>query len=148
MRPAYRKYRTLAVIFVSMYLTLIMSCVEWSVPANPPQNVSATQGTEEDRVILTWDPVQRAGVYHIYRGASLDDTFAYLGSSAGTSYIDISIDPEIHYWYVVAVSDYQGRSEFELAAEPVEGWAFHTFEWISSVVAARGSAPSLAATRC
>ena len=116
-------------------LTLIFSaCVELYGPDHGPDNLIATQGTEQDRIILTWDEVQRAGVYYIYRAIDVDAEYEYLGATQLVSYIDTTIDPEVHYWYIVASAAASGNTETEYRSDPVEGWSIHTFAWSVSTV--------------
>ena len=130
--------QTLLIIALLSAATIFAGCIEWSRPGTAPQNVTATQGTEEDRITLTWDVVPRAGVYYVYRSPASDGDYAHIGSTANTEFIDVAMDPEIHYWYVVSVTDYLGRPAFELASPGVEGWAYHTFSWATSTVAIGG----------
>lgn len=125
-------------VIVSVFL-LTVSCIALVGPASAPENVKATQGTKEDRVILTWDEVKRAGVYAVYRSSSENGDYEYLASTDGTSYVDVAVAALVRYWYIVAAADYLGRAESEKPAAPVEGWCIHTFSWQSSTLTFDGS---------
>ncbi len=124
--------RGFAVVTVALFF---FSCLALVSLKSAPEGVEATQGSEEDRVIITWEPVERAGVYHVYRSESKEGKYEYLASTDGTDYIDVTVAPLVRYWYRVAAADYLSRPESEKLSIPVEGWCIHVFSWSGSVVA-------------
>ena len=109
-------------------------CVGMVAPSSSPSGLQASFGTEEDRVVISWSPVDRAGVYFIYRAVSVDGDYELIGSTAQYTFIDINISPDVHYWYAVAAADYHGTPDSELRSDPVEGYGIHTFSWSGGTV--------------
>ncbi len=88
-----------------------------------PQNVAATDGDYEDKVVVSWDAAAGADSYKVYRYASNDSGSATELASAvsGTSYDDSSVTPNTPYYYwVKAHNDVAGDSAF---SEPDTGYA-------------------------
>ena len=119
--------------FLLFFLVLIIiSCAEWQPPSGPPERIKATE-TETDQIIISWNKVAGAGVYHIYRSAEGDRNYIYLDSTSATSYIDVEIDFAVTYWYKIQAADPTGRIETALS-EPVTGIAEHIYEWDTSII--------------
>jgi fibronectin type 3 domain-containing protein len=82
-------------------------CIEWSGydtghrAISPPKNVAASDGTESDRVHVTWDAATGATAYRIYRATSVTGARAEVGTTADTTYTDTAADPGILYFYWV-----------------------------------------------
>ncbi|MEO5378337.1 MAG: hypothetical protein H7832_11235, partial [Magnetococcus sp. DMHC-6] len=69
---------------------------------NTPDAVSADNGTSTSSVPISWDPVQGATIYTIYRGSSSSSSSAiYLAESNTTSFNDSTADPGTAYYYFV-----------------------------------------------
>ncbi|NOX44799.1 MAG: hypothetical protein GXO72_03555 [Caldiserica bacterium] len=96
-------------------------CGDLSAPAEgwrehrmtqPPENVTATDGTRSDGVLVTWDPVPYADSYKVYRDTSPTGTFTECIAGCTTvqtqsSYLDVTASPGVYYWYrVAACSEY------------------------------------------
>jgi len=63
-----------------------------------PQNVLITvSGTD---VVLSWDPVSGATIYHIYRGTA-PDSFTLLTDTVAISYTDSGAGSVTKYFYYV-----------------------------------------------
>ena len=124
-----------------MVLLLLSSCLIiacngfYSNTPGIPQNLSATSGenSEADRIILSWDIVDTAGVYNIYRSLTEtpDEDFLFIGATASASFIDTDVIEEIPYYYRVSASDLWGGNESGKCA-PVTG-ATHVFKWQDEV---------------
>ena len=54
---------------------------------------------------LTWDKLEDAEKYRVYRATSKTGTFSYLGTSVSTSYIDTSAEAGTNYYYKVKALD-------------------------------------------
>ena len=134
------KKMVLMVLAVGTSILLISSCIGLVSPVSAPGEVAATQGTKEDRIIITWEPVKRAGVYIVYRADSKNGEYEYIASTDGTAYVDVMVAPLLHYWYRIAAADYLGRVESEKLSPAVEGWSIHVFSW-------SGTAPVLGAAQ-
>lgn len=96
------------------------AALEVTVPVPPPSapaGLSATLG--EDGVALTWEPVEGATGYSLYRG--LDQPAAAAGEPlatlTGTTYLDADIAEGTSYSYVVVAVGEGGASEPSEAAE-------------------------------
>ncbi|MBN2159103.1 MAG: hypothetical protein JW807_06890 [Spirochaetes bacterium] len=72
-----------------------------------PNNVTATDGTSNDSVTLTWNIVTEAAHYHVYRADSDVGPYSLIGDDIIlASYVDITVTPGTTYYYkVAAVSD-------------------------------------------
>jgi len=74
-----------------------------------PTSVSATDGTYTDRVRISWNSVNGASFYHVYRATSSGGSKASIGSwDTSTTFNDTSATPGLTYYYFVkaAVSYY------------------------------------------
>jgi len=82
-----------------------------------PQNVRATDWTELDRIVLTWEPVLGATEYSIWRSQKLTIPLeelanstvwaglSFLGRATGTEFVDEDIIPNTSYWYRISARD-------------------------------------------
>ena len=78
-----------------------------------PTNLSASDGTSQDYVEITWNPAQKADTYQVYRSEYPNEQGAPLGSPvSGTSYQDRTAVPGVTYWYSVKASNGAGTSGF------------------------------------
>ena len=67
-----------------------------------PTNLSATDGTYTDRVVLNWDPVDNATSYRIWRAdETTNGAYDVLDSCTGTTYTDVSVSVNFSYTYMV-----------------------------------------------
>jgi len=87
-----------------------------------PTGISATDGTYNDKVDVSWLNVAFATGYNIYRGETNDTAIATLiGISTSNVYSDSSVTPgKKYYYWVIATADV-GNSEF---SENDSGFAF------------------------
>ncbi len=117
------------------------------------QNVRAfdTPDDEGGSITVEWDANSESDLlgYHVYRSESADGPFALVGTSVGTSFVDVGVTDGVEYFYVVTAYD---ALEFEsdpsavvsaiaadnLAPEPPTG--------LSAVPVASGGAVDLAWT--
>ncbi|MBT3272898.1 MAG: hypothetical protein HN368_07075 [Spirochaetales bacterium] len=138
MKSAVRMFAILVTIGV------FSACIGVISPDSSPVNLQASTGSEEDKVLLTWTEVRGAGVYVIYRSDSIDGVYSEIGFTDQTAFVDISISPEVHYWYKVSAADLLGRPESELLSSAVKGFSIHTFSWTTSLIDFTGTQVSLA----
>ncbi|MCB1090238.1 MAG: putative Ig domain-containing protein [Verrucomicrobiae bacterium] len=67
-----------------------------------PVNVSATDGTAADKVVVSWDAVPDAVSYHVLRHTANDANAATeIGSGAATTFDDTTASPGVAYFYWV-----------------------------------------------
>jgi hypothetical protein len=106
-----------------------------------PENLSATTA-ETDKIVLTWDAVENADIYYIYRSPSQDGTFGYHSFSYTAGYTDTDIDPEVAYYYKVTASDLESNNESPLTAA-VRGDSRHDFAWSQTAVLSTAGASQI-----
>lgn len=75
-----------------------------------PQNVQASDGTEPGKIVVTWDPVEGATHYLVYRALSQEDDPSFLATVTTTSYEDTDVEEETTYWYWVRACNAHGCS--------------------------------------
>ncbi|PJZ70662.1 cysteine protease [Leptospira perolatii] len=76
------------------------------VKPNPPNEISASQGTYPDRVLITWESSDEAIGYEIYRKGPGDSSYSKIGLSQTNSFNDDGIQKDIAYSYkVTSLSD-------------------------------------------
>ena len=94
------------------------------VPRPPiaPYGVSATDGTYGDRVAITWESVQNALGYTVWRGISDATNWAMeLGATTGTTYSDTGAERGVRYYYRVRATNMAGSSLF---SDSDMGWRY------------------------
>lgn len=79
----------------------------------PPENVRATQGTQNNMVTVTWNKAAGATAYEIQRSISGDFSFESAGYSGKTSFQDKNVQEDVAYDYrVISIRD-QKKSDAE-----------------------------------
>ena len=100
-------------------ITLVVSPSVSALPA--PTGLTATKGTEENEIILTWHEVEEAIAYNIYSSSSADGVYAYQAFTTETSLTLDSTGTTDHFFFRVSALDQDAletdRSDYE------EGWA-------------------------
>ena len=78
------------------------------------ENVSASQGTYPDKVVVTWDSAAGAEKYQVYRNNTNDSSGAATvsGELTGNSFEDTTVTPNVYYYYWVKSGNTNGWSEF------------------------------------
>ncbi len=87
-----------------------------AVPLNP----TASRGTRQDRIKVSWDAVSNAVVYGVFRKAADGDEFEPVAQTQGVVYNDTQVVPEAKYFYAVQAANENGVSEY---SEVAVGWA-------------------------
>ena len=78
-----------------------------------PAGVTASKGTYNDRVAVSWQPVAGAGGYRVYRNDSNTTVNAVvIGWPANTNYDDTSATADMTYYYWVKATNSYGVSYF------------------------------------
>ncbi len=87
-------------------------------PPSAPSGVTASFGTHTDKVALTWDAVDGATSYIVYRGTEDDASLAVelACDIIGTTYNDTSAVPGTTYHYWVKAVNLGGASDFSTSA--------------------------------
>jgi fibronectin type 3 domain-containing protein len=85
-----------------------------SSPPDPPSNLEASDGLYLDAVEVTWDPATHADEYQVYRHTEDDPnaSAAICSWQPGTSFDDLTAEPERTYWYWVKARNEYGESDF------------------------------------
>jgi len=66
-----------------------------------PQGVTASDGDYPDKVIVSWQAVEGATNYLVYRASSQDGPYSPIADVEETSYEDTNVVPGTTYWYKV-----------------------------------------------
>jgi alpha-tubulin suppressor-like RCC1 family protein/formylglycine-generating enzyme required for sulfatase activity len=77
-----------------------------SLPA--PFDISASDGTFSDRVVVAWDEVQGAASYAVHRATGAGGAFTLVASAPSTSHVDTDITRGQVYSYRIASCDSSG----------------------------------------
>ncbi len=82
-----------------------------------PVNVAATDGTYSNKVVVTWDDVEEASGYEIYRNTSNNTATAglFIGISASPPYEDTSATGDVNYHYWIKSVTPDGAGDFSQA---------------------------------
>jgi len=83
-------------------------------PPSPVANVTASEGTYSDKVVVTWDEVESANRYQVYRNTTTDSNTAVTNSPELTTNIfnDTSGSVNLDYYYWVKAGNSNGWSDF------------------------------------
>ncbi len=94
----------------------------WLV-VSAPSGVSATQGTLNDMIRISWNPSVGATGYNIYRSSTENGTYTKITSSPATSspYDDPDLLLPGNCWYKVTAVNDDGESPY---SSSVEGWPY------------------------
>ena len=102
--------------------SLAISDVGWKAYM-PPANVSATDGTDDTRILITWDASPMATYYRVYRSATNDPATALAQGSwqTATSYSDYTAYCVDFYYWIKAAASSSGEKPSDFSAGDV-GW--------------------------
>ena len=88
----------------------------------PPSNVSATDGTYIDKVVVSWTASGGAQSYTLYRYTSNDTNgMSELAITTGTSYEDMSVSLGVVYYYWVRANGAMTTSELSVSDSGLAG---------------------------
>ncbi|MBN2738462.1 MAG: hypothetical protein JXR70_15890 [Spirochaetales bacterium] len=77
-----------------------------------PQYVEASQGSYSDQIVVTWEKVNSADSYILFRVTDPGKTPSEIGRVTKTQYIDTSITAGISYYYSVKSLGKGGQSDY------------------------------------
>lgn len=69
---------------------------------------NADPGNPTSRIVLSWNAVDGAVSYNVYRSSMQDGAYAYLGNISGTAYIDVGLTAGTTYYYRVCAVNNAG----------------------------------------
>ncbi len=101
---------------------LVINDVGWKA-YTPPANLSATDGTDDTRILITWDASPMATHYRVYRSTTNDPATALAQGSwqTATSYSDYTAYCVDFYYWVKAAASSTGDKASDFSAGDV-GW--------------------------
>ncbi len=103
------------ILYTNMILAATVTLDE--KPLLPPKNVTATNGTEPDAVVVTWSASENATSYEVWRATANNLASASrIATPTATSYSDASAVPATTYWYWVKAVNPKKTSEFSASA--------------------------------
>ena len=85
-----------------------------------PANAAASDGTQEGKVEVSWDAVDGATRYHVYRSDSSGGTYSELGTAAASPYDDTTIRSGVKYYKVQAYAT--SSDSYSLFSAPDPGY--------------------------
>ena len=103
-------------------------------PLQAPQNISATNGTDDTQIVLRWDAVPCAQSYEIYRATSETGTYTLIGTTGLAVFDDTNNQDTIPYYYELrSYSAAQGYSDYSAVVQGSrkQGYVLQT-SWGSS----------------
>jgi len=93
---------------------------------DPPENVQATDGEFDNRIVITWDPAPNATHYKVYRNTTMDPNSSSSLSSTWTSnlsFSDYTATQGDYYWYWVKSAQSSGGLKASPGyGDPDVGW--------------------------
>ncbi|HOD15763.1 MAG TPA: hypothetical protein PK307_00160 [Spirochaetota bacterium] len=93
-------------------------------PLDAPLNVTATDGTHTDKIVVSWDAVTNATYYRVYRSTAFDGTYDLIsGDETAASYEDTAMTPARDYCYKVKAFNDDQESEYSEYSTGMAGLA-------------------------
>ncbi|MFG6535563.1 phage tail protein [Sulfitobacter sp. 1A16787] len=119
-----------------------------AIAPEAPKNLSATGGFQS--VALYWDavtlnadgtPILDLARYNVFRNTSLDvSTAEYVGSAAGTRFVDGGLADNTLYWYWVTAVDTSGNESAKSAADDATTNFISAAQMVADIRAEMGAA--------
>ncbi len=85
---------------------------------SPPTGITASTKDFDDKIVVRWDPADRAQHYEVYRAEGQDGVYAQVGVTDDNTYEDTGVPPGRSYWYRVRACGSAGCS----ALSPQAAW--------------------------
>ena len=88
--------------------------VDKPISLTAPTGVIASDGTYQDKVCITWNPVTNATSYDVYRCSTCCGLKIKIGSSNSRTYDDFDVNLLNIYYYWIKANNDSGTSEFSI----------------------------------
>jgi hypothetical protein len=69
------------------------------IPPSAPTNVAASNGTESERIQVTWTAAERASSYQVHRATTEDGASSQVADVQAPPFYDTDVVEGIVYWY-------------------------------------------------
>ena len=94
-----------SIVFISLFIAFTASAAQ---PLSAPQ-VTASNVASTGKIRISWDAVDGAAKYQIYRATSKDGSYSFLASTTNTSAVNTKINAGETYYYYVRAVDNNGK---------------------------------------
>jgi len=104
--------KTLFFGIIAIILVLAFStCDDGTKPSPPsvPTGIS-TVATSSSSITVSWDAVDNADGYNVYRSSSASDTYTLIGTPSTASYTDTGLSGSTTYYYKISANNSAGES--------------------------------------
>lgn len=96
-------------------------------PNTPPEGVNATRGELNDAVRVSWQGVEGATRYRVFRAPTEEGEYQFIGETDSASYLDrggegAPLQPGTWHWYRVQACNAAGCSDLSQAASGYAGY--------------------------
>jgi len=114
----------LALVFVGGALTgcALLDLLPPLPPDQAPTRVTVSRAQFEDRIQITWEAVERATTYRVFRADAAAGPFQEVGNPATTALDDLEVEEGRLYWYKVRACNTAGCGP---ESTVVSGYAGH-----------------------
>lgn len=91
-------------------------------PDQPPTGVTASLGQYDDGIQISWGQVDRATSYRVFRSVAEAGEFLEVGTAAGVTFRDTTVEPSKLYWYKVRACNATGCGPESVAVPGYAGF--------------------------
>ncbi|HVJ49295.1 cell wall-binding repeat-containing protein [Desulfitobacterium sp.] len=109
-------YKMMTLLLCLLVLTMLMPKTTYAFGTpSAPTGLRATV-ISTDQINLSWDSVNEATQYYLYRADSFSGTYTYIGAVTTTSYSNTGLSPATPYYYKVQAINSAGASSYSAEA--------------------------------
>ena len=84
-------------------------------PPQTPSNLSASSGTSQTAISLSWTQGQAGDEYVLFRSTQINGEYTELVRSLSDTYVDSNVSSGVDYFYKIQAINLQGKSEISSA---------------------------------